>query len=100
MMKAAPLAQTTQTRLFRFLVVGGTAAGVQFSVLALARNFWNSYAAFTLGYAFSTLVHYGLNRFWALPSQRVDTGRQFGEYLLTVALSYLINLGAFVFAHR
>jgi putative flippase GtrA len=40
-------------------------------------------------------THYFANRFWALPSGRDDTVQQLGEYLVAVALSYLINLGAF-----
>jgi hypothetical protein len=41
------------------------------------------------------MAHYLANRFWALPSARTDSGRQLGEYLFAVGLSYLINLAAF-----
>ncbi len=52
------------------------------------------------GFAASTTTHYLLNRFWALPSVRTDSRRQAGEYGLTVAVSYAINLGLFELARR
>ena len=54
--------------------------------------------AFSAAFGCATATHYLLNRFWALPSARRDAGRQLGEYLLTVALSYAINLGVFKIA--
>jgi len=87
--------RATQVRFFRFLLVGGVAAGVQFATLAIWRRFLEPNAAFSLSFICSTATHYTLNRFWALRSTRSDTGRQFFEYLLTVAVSYLVNLAAF-----
>jgi len=60
---------------------------------------WAPAPAFSAAFAAATVTHYCLNRFWALPSERRDSGRQLGEYLLTVALSYGINLGVFKVAH-
>mgnify|MGYP003346428000 FL=1 len=85
----------TRRRAVRFLVVGGGSAGVQFAVLALLRDRMGETPAFPLSWAISTSAHYLANRLWALPSGRTDAGRQFGEYLLAVGLSYLINLAAF-----
>lgn len=85
----------TQVRFFRFLVVGGTTALVQFSTLALFKQFLGPTLAFTLSFILATATHYSLNRFWALPSTRRDTVQQFGEYLTAAAISYLINLGLF-----
>jgi putative flippase GtrA len=90
----------TQGRLFRFLLVGGVSAGVQFVVLALLTRVAGPTLAFTLAFAASTATHYTLNRRWALPSVRTDAQRQLGEYLLTVAVSYAINLGLFAFARK
>jgi putative flippase GtrA len=90
----------TQGRLLRFLLTGGLAAGVQFAALAVLKRTAGPTLAFTLAFAASTATHYTLNRRWALPSARTDTRRQFGEYLLTVAVSYAINLGLFEFARR
>ena len=47
--------------------------------------------AFTLSFVCSTLTHYALNRFWALPSVRTDTWRQAREYLGTVAISWVTS---------
>ena len=75
-------------------------AGVQFAVLALLTRVTSPTLAFTLAFAASTATHYTLNRRWALPSVRTDARRQLGEYLLTVAVSYAINLGLFAFARK
>jgi putative flippase GtrA len=85
----------TQVRFLRFVVVGGTAALVQLSSLALLKLVLGPNLAFTLCFILATATHYSLNRFWALPSARRDTAQQLGEYLTTAGLSYLINLGLF-----
>lgn len=85
----------TQRRLFRFLAVGGGSALVQVAVIALLKRWTSETVAFSISWVVSTATHYAANRFWALPSGRSDSGKQLGEYLLTVAISYAINLGAF-----
>jgi putative flippase GtrA len=95
MFKAKLSDRQTQIRLVRFLVVGATAYGVQVLTITLFLHGMGPYLAFTLSFLCSTSTHYCLNRFWALPSSRHDTGRQLREYLGTVVLSYAINLGVF-----
>jgi putative flippase GtrA len=91
----------TQLRLLRFLIVGGGTALVQVAVLRTLKRWMSETWAFSLSWVVSTATHYVANRFWALPSTRGDTAQQFGEYLIAVALSYLINLGAFkLLRHR
>jgi putative flippase GtrA len=85
----------TQLRLLRFLVVGAGSALVQVVVLRALRRRMGETMAFSVSWVVSTTTHYFANRFWALPSGRNDIGRQFGEYLFAVALSYAINLGIF-----
>jgi putative flippase GtrA len=85
----------TQLRLLRFLAVGGGTALVQVAVLRALKPRCGETWAFSLSWVVSTTTHYLANRFWALPSSRGDTAQQAGEYLFAVALSYLINLGAF-----
>ena len=92
-------ARGTQVRFLRFLTVGGTAAIVQFATVWLWSRWFAPTVAFTFSFACSTTMHYLLNRSWALPSWRSDRGRQLGEYLATVALSYLVNLGGFQLFH-
>jgi putative flippase GtrA len=91
----------SQLRLLRFLAVGGGTALVQVAVLRTLKRWMGETLAFSLSWVVSTATHYFANRFWALPSTRGDTAQQFGEYLVAVALSYLINLGAFkLLRHR
>jgi putative flippase GtrA len=85
----------TQWRLLRFLVVGAGSALVQVAVLRALRTRCGETLAFSISWVVSTATHYFANRFWALPSGRSDTTQQFGEYLVAVALSYVINLGTF-----
>ena len=85
----------SQLRLLRFLVVGGGTALVQVAVLRILKRGMGETLAFSLSWVVSTATHYCANRFWALPSGRGDTMQQLGEYLIAVALSYVINLGAF-----
>lgn len=96
MASAIPPASGQFGRLFRFLVVGGGSALVQLGLMWLFGRILPEKISFSLSWVCSTATHYLANRFWALPSARADTGRQLGEYAFTVALSYLINLGAFV----
>jgi putative flippase GtrA len=89
--------RATQGRAARFLVVGGTSFAVQVAVMKVASDGVGlaTNAAFTVSFGCSTLTHYLLNRFWALPSARVDTWRQAKEYLGTAAISWVINLAVF-----
>ena len=91
MLKAKLTDRPTQVRFARFLVVGGTAYLVQVATIKAFLGFTGTNLAFTGSFICSTATHYTLNRLWALPSTRVDVGRQFREYLGVAALSYLIN---------
>lgn len=95
MTQLSPPDPETRWRLFRFLAVGGGTALVQLAVLWVLRPYMAENLAFSFSWVVSTATHYCANRFWALPSARHDPGRQFGEYLFTIALSFGINLAAF-----
>jgi putative flippase GtrA len=99
MLKAKLTDRTTQVRFFRFVLVGGGVAAVHLGVLAIAKNYWPATTAYTAGFLVATAAHYTLNKLWALPSDRCDVARQLTEYMLTVGVSYLVNLGVFTFAH-
>lgn len=91
-----PLANPeTLPRLVRFLTVGGTAYAVQWTTMKVFAPRMKENVAFTLSFLCSSTTHYLLNRFWALPSSRIDSWHQFAEYLGTVGLSWLINFGLF-----
>lgn len=100
MSKATLTHRPTQVRFLRFLVVGGGSALVQLAVLWAAGPHLPENPAFVLSWVISTTTHYLANRFWALPSARHDSGRQLGEYLVTVALSLAINWAAFRLARQ
>lgn len=85
----------TRSRLFRFLVVGGTAYAVQWGTTRIFAPIFVANIAFSLGFLCSTATHYSLNRFWALPSMRDDSWKQLGEYLGTAAISWVINFALF-----
>ena len=85
----------TQWRLLRFLAVGGGTALVQVAVLRALKARLGETWAFSVSWVVSTTTHYFAKRYWALPSGRSDTAQQLGEYLVAVALSYVINLGVF-----
>ena len=85
----------TQIRLLCFLVVGAGSALVQVGVLRALKTRFGETLAFSISWVVSTTTHYFANRFWALPSTRNDTAQQLGEYLVAVAVSYVINLAVF-----
>lgn len=95
MFKAKLRDRETQVRFARFLTVGGTSYGVQVLTIKVFLLWLGTNAAFTLSFICSTLTHYCLNRFWALPSVRLDSWRQLREYLGTAMLSYVINFSVF-----
>lgn len=90
----------TMWRALRFLVVGGGTALVQLAVLRALKPRIGETWAFSVSWVVSTTTHYFANRYWALPSGRQDTAQQVGEYLVAVALSYVINLGVFKLLRR
>src|SRR5688500_5540832 len=81
----------SQLRLLRFLAGGAGSALVQVAVLRALKTRMSETVAFSISWVLSTTTHYFANRFWALPSSRDDTVQQLGEYLVAVALSYVIN---------
>ncbi len=95
MLKRLLLDRQTQVRFIKFFVVGGTGYTVNVLSFTLIKGFLGPNWAFSAAFVISTTTHYSLNRFWALKSTRLDTGRQFLEYLGTVVISYLISLGSF-----
>jgi putative flippase GtrA len=91
MFKAKLSDRETQVRFARFLTVGATAYVVQVLTIKLFLRWLGTDPAFALSFLCSTATHYCLNRFWALPSARHDTFRQFREYVVAVMISFVIN---------
>lgn len=87
--------RTLQGKVGRFLAIGGGSACVQFGILAILQGGLKPGLAFSISFFASTAFHYCCNRFWTFRSDRQDTLLQLGEYLLTVAISYGLNIGVF-----
>jgi putative flippase GtrA len=51
--------------------------------------------AFLAAYVPAVALHFCLNKWWTFGSARADTGRQVGEYLLMVLVTFLIQAGVF-----
>lgn len=95
MIKRLLLNRQTQVRFIKFFTVGGTGYLVSIISFNLLKYLLGPNIAFNIAYFVSTATHYSLNRFWALRSTRLDTLKQFLEYLGTAALSYGISFTCF-----
>ena len=82
-------------RLGRFLVVGGTAAAVDFAALSLLHFVLAPTAAFSIAFATGVVTHFLLNKYWTFRCVRTDLLRQVSEYLLVVAMNYFLQLIVF-----
>jgi putative flippase GtrA len=94
-LKAKLTDRATQVRFLRFIASGLAVMFTQVGTLALLARCWSNSAAFIGSYALAVVVHYSLNRFWALRSSRTDHAKQTGEYALTVAGSFVVNFCLF-----
>jgi putative flippase GtrA len=93
-------AKETQVRFLKSAIVGATAFAVQWVVLWILKRYLAATVAHDWAYWCSVVTHYSLNRFWALPSTRSDSGRQFLEYLGTVLVGWVIQrIGFWFFMH-
>jgi len=90
----------TQVRFLKSAAVGGAAFLVQSGVLWVLKRYIAATVAHDWAYGCSVVTHYSLNRFWALPSTREDSGRQILEYLGTVLVGWVIQrIGFWFFIH-
>jgi len=56
-------------------------------------------AAFLLAYPPALALHYSLNKWWTFGCERTDTVRQVSEYLVMVAVTFVVQYGFFWLAH-
>lgn len=82
-------------RLGRFLMVGGMAAAVDITALGLLRFVLTPTAAFSAAFAAGVVTHFLLNKYWTFRCSRTDLMRQVAEYLVVVAMNYVIQLLVF-----
>lgn len=57
-------------------------------------------AAFLLAYPPALILHYLLNKWWTFGCRRTDTVRQVSEYLLMVAVTFVVQYFFFWLTHR
>lgn len=82
-------------RVARFAVVGGTVM-VLFSALNWFLGQWlGRQAAFLVSYPPAIALHFCLNKWWTFGCQRTDAARQIGEYLVMVAVTFLLQWAVF-----
>jgi putative flippase GtrA len=82
-------------KLLRFGAVGLIVAGVFMGLNRLLDPAVGKDAAFFLSYPPALAVHFCLNKWWTFESRATVTGRQLGEYLAMVAVTFLIQWTAF-----
>lgn len=82
-------------RLSRFAVVGGAVAVSFMALNWVFERGVGKQVAFFLAYPPSVLLHFCLNKWWTFGCRRSDTRRQVGEYLVMVAVAFVIQWGVF-----
>jgi putative flippase GtrA len=82
-------------RIVRFGVVGGLVMLVFMGLNALLAPRLGKDAAFLVAYVPAVALHFCLNKYWTFGSTRTDSGKQVGEYLLMVFVTFLIQAGVF-----
>jgi putative flippase GtrA len=83
------------TKLLRFAVVGLLVAAVFMGLNRLLGPAVGKQGAFLLSYPPALAVHFWLNRWWTFTSRTAVTGRQVGEYLGMVAITFVLQWGVF-----
>lgn len=82
-------------RILRFAAVGLTVM-IFFSALNWLFGRWmGRQAAFLLAYPPALALHFGLNKWWTFGCARTDMTRQVGEYLVMVAVTFVIQWAIF-----
>jgi putative flippase GtrA len=86
-------------RLIRFGTVGVV---VMFSFMAmnwLLGHWCSALVAFLVAYPPAVTLHFCLNKWWTFGCARTDMGRQVTEYLVMVAVTFVVQFGFFWLAH-
>ncbi len=80
--------------LFKFLTVGGLAAGINFLVFGLCFNglHWHYQWSVSVSYVASVLFHFNANRIFTFKSHGSEFGKHVMRYLVMVLINYLLTL--------
>lgn len=87
-------------RLLRFAIVGGTVMVFFMGLNWLFGRWVGATAAFFLAYPPALALHYSLNKWWTFGCGRTDTAKQVSEYLVMVAITFVVQYAFFWLAHR
>ena len=83
------------SQLIRFVMVGGGVMALFMGLNALLGLWFSSQVAFLLAYPPALGVHFSLNKWWTFGCHRQDTSRQLGEYLVMVAVTFVVQWAVF-----
>ena len=86
-------------RLLRFGVVGLTVMGIFMGLNWLFGRSWGETTAFMVAYPPAVLLHFCLYNWWTFGCERADVSRQITEYLVMVAITFIVQYGFFWLAH-
>src|SRR5688572_17088468 len=87
-------------KILRFAVVGLTVMLFFMGLNWLFGRWVGPTAAFLLAYPPALVLHYSLNKWWTFGCARTDTTRQVSEYLVMVAITFVVQYGFFWLAHE
>ena len=94
-----PLKPELVRRLLRFAVVGGTVMVFFMGLNWLFGRWAGATAAFLLAYPPALALHYSLNKWWTFGCERTDHARQVYEYLVMVAVTFVVQYAFFWLAN-
>jgi putative flippase GtrA len=86
-------------RLLRFALVGGTVMVFFMGLNWLFGRWVGATAAFLLAYPPALALHYSLNKWWTFGCERTDHARQISEYLVMVAVTFVVQYAFFWLAN-
>jgi putative flippase GtrA len=92
--------RTLRQKLLRFAAVGVVVAAVFMGLNWVLGPAVGKQAAFLLSYPPALAVHFCLNKWWTFSSREAVTGRQVGEYLAMVAVTFLLQWAVFTALSR
>lgn len=81
-------------KIARFLIVGGSCALLDCSIVWALGRFLPPLTAVTAGYLAGVSCHFILNKFWVFRCRRSDYGCQLAQYGLNAVCCWLLTLGA------
>lgn len=82
-------------KIVRFATVGGTVMLVFMGLNKLFADLWGKQVGFLVAYPPAVGLHFCLNKWWTFGCKRSDSVRQFSEYAIMVAVTFVIQWAVF-----